>query len=69
MATIIWPELTTIHQPVVEMARLATRMLTEAASQGSMPKFGMNSSIFRWLAAPPTARLPEGSDCHGNPHW
>ncbi len=31
MATTIWPELTTIRQPIAEMAQQAIRMLTEAA--------------------------------------
>jgi LacI family transcriptional regulator len=30
MSTTIWPEITTIHQPVAEMARQATVLLTEA---------------------------------------
>ena len=39
MATTIWPELTTVRQPIAEMARRATLMLGEAvrASPGSQP--------------------------------
>lgn len=33
IATTIWPELTTIHQPVAEMARNATRLLADAVAQ------------------------------------
>jgi LacI family transcriptional regulator len=34
MATTIWPELTTIRQPVADMARLATEILIEATRAG-----------------------------------
>ena len=33
MASSIWPELTTIRQPIAEMARLAVRMLADAVRQ------------------------------------
>jgi LacI family transcriptional regulator len=34
IATTIWPELTTIRQPIQEMARLGTRLLVEAVRDG-----------------------------------
>ena len=33
IATTVWPELTTIRQPIQEMARLGTRLLIEAVQQ------------------------------------
>ncbi len=36
LATTIWPELTTVRQPIQEMARLATRFAVEAA-RGHLP--------------------------------
>jgi LacI family transcriptional regulator len=38
MATTIWPELTTIRQPVADMARLATEILIEATRAGWQEK-------------------------------
>ena len=35
MATTIWPELTTIRQPVAEMARIATQLLVEHVRAGT----------------------------------
>ncbi len=35
MATTVWPELTTIRQPVAEMARRAVRLLVDARRKGS----------------------------------
>jgi LacI family transcriptional regulator len=34
MATTIWPELTTIRQPVADMARRALRLLADAVRAG-----------------------------------
>lgn len=37
LATTIWPELTTVHQPIADMARLATAMLVDAVRGDAVP--------------------------------
>lgn len=41
MATTIWPEITTIHQPVAEMARQATVILAETVSRRAALRDGV----------------------------
>ena len=59
MATTIWPELTTIHQPVADMARLGVRLLTEAVRERSAG--GEPAARHEQLAYALVARASDGA--------
>ena len=58
VATTVWPELTTVHQPIAEMARSAIDMLVEQIrrSRGGQPKVIQHDVL-------PFTLLPRGSSC------
>lgn len=69
MATAIWPELTTIRQPVAEMARCALRLLSDAAQSAGKPKPQAprhERLHFELVVRHSDARPPGASD--GKPH-
>jgi LacI family transcriptional regulator len=60
LATMMWPELTTIHRPVADMARQAVRLLIEqvrAKRSGGTPKTTLEMLAFTLVSRDSSARV------------
>lgn len=64
-ATLVWPALTTVRQPIEDMARLAVDLLVESASPGQPPAASQacdqllpHALVVRASTAPPAGRGP-----------
>ena len=59
IAMSVWPYLTTIHQPIAEMAEVATRMLIDRNGNGAAEKSVMLDThlVVRGSTAPPGGQV------------
>ncbi len=70
LATTVWPELTTVRQPIADMAREAVRLLIEQIKgrRAGKPAQIMHKSLkFTLIKRESTAAAPSGRKARGGP--